>query len=127
MPPCTLFFFYKNQFYKNLRLQIAKKLGTCSEHWKASFLQKLKNIRLDSKNLRTFFGAIFNGLFFVNSQTLYLFCSANHVSLYIACIFLLSLILVHLKRLNLLLCCFIDIFIHFILNDKLKLIKNVFN
>ena len=42
----TLFLFYKNQVYKNVRLQIIKNLRTCLEHSKASFLQKFKNIKL---------------------------------------------------------------------------------
>ena len=42
----ALFFFYKNQVYKNVRLQIVKNLRTFKEHWKASFLQKFKYIEL---------------------------------------------------------------------------------
>ena len=33
------FFFYKNQVYKNVRLQIFKNLRTCLKHWKALFLR----------------------------------------------------------------------------------------
>ena len=41
---CCLYF-YKDQVYKNIRLQITKNLRTCKEHRKAPSLQKFKNIR----------------------------------------------------------------------------------